>query len=418
MLAAFAMTALCLGPPVEVDVEALALPEQALQQLHGQLLTRLVEAGETVGHPGVVTLRMAGGDGIVRVEVQHGRHIVAQTVAGEGAVLRLAAIHAAIDLLSELAQSEHAADPALGPELERAVVIDAGPGTEPELPAAIVAAVAAGAVVTSQDAGAGRRLCLGIGSDGGLRIGVAPVDEPCHADRSFDALGTGIATALAGAPLIVQTEPEPLTGSEHRSEHPTQAAAVPSDSGSATEQPTLPGLSEPTPQRTKARWMGAVGAGAGAQGRLRSAEPLLLIDASARHDRGLVLPIRAALAPSSGRSVRAYDTFMTVGAGWRIGLSARVGVQAAATAGLSIHAFTVGRDRGSRTDFTVEVPLALDIRVARRLELTFGPHAGWTSRSRNHTANGETLWSRDSWRVGATVGLRFLLPAPGNSDQT
>lgn len=411
MIYAVLMASLSLAPSVEVDVEGLALAEGALQQLHRQLLVRLVEAGEAVGRPGTVHLRLAGGEGVVRVEVQHGRHVLARTVNGKGAVLRLSAIHAAIELLGELAASEFSADPALQPGPERTVVVEATAADTDLVPAAMKAIVDAGLVVV-EEAKAGRRLCLARSESGSLRLGVTSVGAPCEPDRPIDALVPGVATALAEAPLqpakpVAEAEAEaPASDSEPQ---PQRTETVRADGSPSISK-------EPAPRSTS--WAAALGVGGGAQARLRSAEPLVFFDAAARHRKGPVLLMRVAFAPSRGGSLRAYDTFAAAGAGLRFAVGSRFAVQAGLAAGVSIHAFSVDGERDARVDFTAEVPLEVSLGLGQRFELGFAPVAGWAHRSRQHVDADGTLWSRERWRLGAALVIRVLWPHVGNSSRS
>ena len=101
----------------------LALLQAQTEQLLGELMTRLVEAGHAVGVPGAVTVRLTGGGDVVHIEVVHGTQVHARDVKGRGAVLRLAVIHAAIELLAEVEAVRIDPDPALAAAPERAVVV-------------------------------------------------------------------------------------------------------------------------------------------------------------------------------------------------------------------------------------------------------------------------------------------------------
>lgn len=406
------------APPVQVEIDGLGLPEAELQQLHGQLLTRLVEEGQAIGRPGVVTLRLVGGAEAVRVEVQHGRRVLARTVRGEGAVLRLAVTHAALELLEEVRTDPAGPDPTLVAEAERTLVVEATAEAEVLLPGAITAAITAGMVVARQ-AEHGRRLCLSLDDRGEPRLGMAALDEPCEARRPVVALERDVGELLAITPWSAvaggppEDRPEPGGADEGDEADPPRVGpqAEPAPSAGLVEAPDEPGPAEPRPTA----WTVAPGVGAGVQARLRAAEAALLVDLVLRHRKGPVGWLRATYAPSRGGGLRANDAFVAAGAGWRLTASPRVALQGGLLAGVAVHGYAFEADRGARVDLDLELPLEVAIAVGRSVELGVLPLVGWTSRSRSHVAGGQTLWSRDRWRLGAAVGLRVAVPIVGNS---
>lgn len=401
MILPLVLAAVGSSPPVQVEIDGLSLPEGEVQRLHGQLLTRLVEAGQAIGQPGVVHLRMAGGGGVVRVEVQHGRRISFRVVEGSGAVLRLAAIHAAIDLLAEFEQSDASADPALL-DPQRLVVIEATPDAEALLPAAIETTVGMGMVVVGE-ADRGRRVCLTRNEDDVPTLGVAPVGMPCVAEHEVSDLATVLGPLLSEPPAVAEGETEDRSSS-----------AAPNEAIELEPEPTPPSAERP-PAEAPAAWSWGVGAGAGVQGRLRAAEPLFRLEAAAYHRRGPVLLLRASLAPSGAEGLRVYDTFINAGAAWRFTPGTRFTMHVGLAAGLAVHAFDFPPRRGARVDFGAQLPMGVGVRLGRGFELALDPVLGWSTRARRHLQGGQTLWSRDRLRVGAMFVVRYFRPSGGNS---
>lgn len=435
MIAALLAATLHLAPPVHVEVDDLVVPEAERQRFHGQLLSRLVEAGQAVGQSGTVHLRLAGKGRVVRVEVRHGDRVLAHTVEGEGAVLRLAAIHVSLELLRELAASEHAAELERRPGPERTVVVEAAAGAEALVPTTIRAAVGAGVVVAA-DAEQGRRLCVARGNDGTPRLGTSALGDRCTPERSVEALDAGVVAMLAEADepparasfssesvehrdlLGVSDEVSDLLEAIESVEHSDSLdASEVSDEPVGHAEGHKPGAARSSASEPRAsRWRASIGLGAGAQARVRDAEALVLAEVAARHQRGPVVLLRGGFSPSRGGALRAYESFITAGAGWWFSVGARLSLRAGLMAGASVHAFSIHGDGGTRADFTAEIPLELALRLGRRLELGLAPVVGWTARGRRHVDAGGTLWSRDRFRVGGAVVVRVLLPAAGNSD--
>ena len=415
MTAALAMVVLAMGPPVQLEIEGLNLPEAELQQLHGQILTRLVEAGESVGRPGAAILRLTGGDASVRVELQHGRQLLERTVAAPpGGVQRLAVIHAALELLEELEASNAPVDPDLDTDAERRVVIETTEQAQHELATAIAAAVEAGLVVTADGPGA-YTLCVDSDAQGQTSMVLVRGDAPCVDDGQTE-LTTGniieAATALAAvseageAVPPTATKPEPEPEPELRPDRPGE----PTSARRATQVPSGPRASAPS-----AAWTFVVGAGGGVQGRLRSAEGLVDLEAGARAAQGPVVLVRTAFSPSRAGGVSAYDTFTAAAFGWHWSVGKKVAFQAVGGAGVYVHTFAFGDERGRRADLNLEVAPVVSVALGRRLELVAGPRLGWTPRAREHLlADGTVAWSRDRTRIGGTAGLRFIFPPTGN----
>ena len=404
MILPLVLAAVGLSPPVQVEVDELSLPEGEVQRLHGQLLTRLVEAGQAIGRPGVVHLRLAGGGGVVRVEVQHGRRITFRVVEGSGAVLRLAAIHAAIDLLAELERSDPAADPALLDEPERIVVIEATPSAESLLPAAIETTVGMGMVVVG-DAQQGRRICLDRDENDTTVLGVAPVGSPCVAEHEVSDLAA-VLGPLLGEP------PRPSRQEEPADTDPTDEDPDPEPPAETSAPPIAA-----QPSETPTSWTWGIGVAAGVQGRLRTAEPSFRIDAAAYHHRGPAIVLHASLAPSGADGLAVYDTFINAGAVWRFTPGTRLALHVGLAAGLAVHAFDFPPRRGVRLDFGTEVPMSVGIRLGRGFELALDPVLGWSTRARRHVQGDETLWFRDRLRLGAMFVVRYIHPTSGNSSR-
>jgi hypothetical protein len=389
----WAMLVLCLGRPatVAVDVDALALPHAQTEQLHGEMMTRLVEAGHAVGSHGAVVVRVTGSGSTIHVEVAHGHDVRMRDVHGEGALLRLAAIHAAIELLAGIDAIRVDPDPVLAAAPDRAVVLEVDDAVANRTAEAIVAVVDAGHVVTPDVEGASRRVCIGE-QDGAATLRVVAIDAPCEPGDPAPMLAADIAAALQ---TVHRAPPEPS--------RPAPVSSPP------PERPSPPPLAPVDPTPLGSPWSGAVGVGLGVQGRLRTAEPLVLVHGDARHRSGAWITGRLATAPSRDDDVAVADTFITAGAGYGRGLGRRVRLELALAGGVVIHGYHVAGDRGARVDPTAELPVALAVALGDRIELMLAVVSGVSARARSHERGSEVLWSRDRWRLGAMLGMNVVL---------
>lgn len=390
----WAMLALCLGRPatVAVDVDALALPHAQTEQLHGEMMTRLVEAGHAVGSTGAVVVRLTGSGSTIHVEVAHGHDVRMRDVHGEGALLRLAAIHAAIELLAGIDAIRVDPDPVLATAPERAVVLEVDDAVATRTAEAMVAVIDAGHVVTPEVEGASRRVCLGE-QDGVVTLSVVAIDAPCGPGDPAPTLASDIAAALQA---VHRAPPEPS--------RPAPVSPPP------PERPLPPPpVASVEPPPVGSPWSGAVGVGLGVQGRLRTAEPLVLVHGEARHRSGAWLTGRVATAPSRDEDVAVADTFITAGAGYGRGLGRRVRLELALALGVVVHGYHVAGSRGARVDPTAELPVAVAVALGRRIELMLAVVNGVSARARSHERTNEVLWSRDRWRLGGMLGMNVVL---------
>lgn len=397
-MSAFVLAALLAveSPTIAVDIDALALPNAQAEQLHGELMTRLVESGHPVGTSGAIVVRLTGGGARVHVEVQHGTRAWQRDVDGSGALLRLATIHAVLDLLGKVDAVEDP-DPARASPPERSVFVEADAAASAWMPELIAALVEADNVVKPSREGASWRVCLG-GDGSAPTIAVGPVDEPCPAGAVSDGLAEDVVVALAtarAAPPERAVAPVEPAAQERTPEPESKPVAVP-----------------PPPTRREQAWSGALGVGAGAEGRVREAEALVLVHGDARHESGAMLTLRTEISPSAATDGRVVDTFVTAGAGYAFTPKPRLRIELVATAGLLVHSYRIVGDRAtSRPDFTAALPITFAIRLAPRVELGLSLVAGVSSRPRSHFLRGRTepLWSRDRFRLAGLVGLRILL---------
>jgi hypothetical protein len=208
MLRKLLLVSLARPATIDVRVDALALPHAQTEQLHGELMTRLVEEGHAVGTTAAVVVRLTGGGDVVHVEVAHGSTIRTRDVRGQGAVLRLAVIHAAIELLAGLEEIRVDPDPALAAAPERAVVVEVDDAAQVHAAPTIAAVVDAGWVVTPAAEGATRKVCLGE-RDGRPTLAVVAIEATCGDGAPVDALGPEVAVALRMPSIESAPTPEP-----------------------------------------------------------------------------------------------------------------------------------------------------------------------------------------------------------------
>ncbi len=392
--ATWALVGVLHQPSVEVDIDALALPHAQAEQLHGEVMTRLVEAGHPVGSPAVVTLRLVGAGDHVHVEAQHGEHVVSRQARGEGALLRLAVVHAALAVLTELATSDDSLDAQIDAEPDRTVVIEA---TDPESIVPVVARlVDAGYVVAADETTASWRLCVQPTDAERPWVSATVQEQPCPPASASDPVeALAVARASVDAP-----DPDPVSV-------PATSADVPASAKVRTQTTTASPARVSSPQARP--WSAAIGIGAGAQGRLSVPEAFVLAHGDARHRRGALLTTRISVAPTVSSTARTADTTITVGGGWGFSPAPRLRLELAAGLGIAVHAYSVERDRGVRVDFTTEAPLSILGRLSPRVELGAQVIGGWTTRGRRHRVADDIVWSRDAWRVGGGLVLRMLL---------
>lgn len=399
MLHALLFVSLARPATIDVRVDALALPHAQTEQLHGELMTRLVEEGHAVGSTGAVVVRLTGGGDVVHVEVAHGSTIRTRDVRGQGAVLRLAVIHAAIELLAGLEEIRVDPDPALAAAPERAVIVEVDGAAQVHAAPTIAAVVDAGWVVTPAAEGATRKVCIGE-RDGRPTLVVVAIEATCGEGAPVDALGPDVAVALRVPPVESAPAVEPAV-------EPAPAPVVAARVDAPRPEPIV-----------APRWSGALGVALGVQGRLRSVEPLVLLHGDARHDTGAWITARIATAPSVATDVGIADTFVTAGAGYGRALGRRVRLEAALAGGVVVHGFRVAGDRGARVDPTLELPIAAALALGRRVELVLAALGGVSTRTRSHVQGDRVLWSRDRWRVAGTLGVNVTLggkPRRGSS---
>lgn len=382
------------APTIGVDVGALALPQAQTEQLHGELMTRLVESGHAVANAGAITVRLTGGGKRVHVEVQHGQRSWRRDVDGEGALMRLATIHAALDLLSQVDVIADP-DPALAAAPERSVFVEADQTAAPWLPEVIAALVETDNVVKPSAEGAQWKVCVGT-ADERATLAVVRVDEPCGTGVASERIASDVVVALAGARTRVDPPADPVA-----------PVAAPAPEVVATPTPAIVRAQpRPVPRR---RWSGAIGVGAGAQARLDVAEPLLVVHGDARHDSGAMITVRTELAPSVEGALKVVDTFVTAGAGYAFVPRPRLRIELVATVGALLHGYRYGGGGGLHPDFAAELPLSLAIGLAPRLELAITAIGGVSPRRRRHFVNGDEVWHRDRFRFAGVVALRVVL---------
>jgi len=272
MLAALPLVLAIDPPTVEVDIDALTLPQAQAEQLHGELMTRLVESGHAVGTSGAIVVRLTGGGEHVHVEVQHGTRAATRDVRGKGALLRLATIHAALELLAEQ-DAVVDPDPVRAAARDRSVVVVAEPGAQAWLPAVIEALVDAGQVVTPHAASASTRVCLDV-QDERPTLAAVGIDEPCPDGTPSSDLG-GDAVALVSAARARA----PVSTRDPKEEDPSTEEAAPT----IVPAPVVRTTAKPSTGARAPAWTGVLGIGLGGEGRLSAAEPLVLVHGDARH---------------------------------------------------------------------------------------------------------------------------------------
>ncbi len=199
-----------------------------------------------------------------------------------------------------------------------------------------------------------------------------------------DSVDTLITTPKSTGPVVVEPiEPRPTS----------------TTTGLRVERET-----EPDPRRTALR----IGVRTGIYGRLSSADAAIGTSLRVGREPGPAGIVDLLFVPASATDISIFETSIGAGFGWMWSVSPVVGLHTEAVGGLQIHRFRQrGGQTGHRYDWTAEVPIGASFRLARHLRLDLRVRGGRTGRGREHRVDDVVVWSRNAWRIGASVGLSY-----------
>jgi hypothetical protein len=226
--------------------------------------------------------------------------------------------------------------------------------------------------------------------------------------------GWHVCVSADGARAVVSTSPPtdkgcPEGGDEvaHAPDEATRAwsarvVATLQAARARAAAPEPPSPAEPTPPTHAPRYTLGVAAalGAGWRGELdaRAAATASLDHAGGP---GGALHVRTQRSASAGVSVDELGAHL--GARWTSPLTPTLAWRAGAHAGVWLHAYDAFGRQGSRLDPSALLDASLTWRPVPLLTVEPTATALWTGRAVTHTADGETLWTRGGWEVGAEL---------------
>jgi len=374
------------------------------RSLRDQLMLRLLEEGYPLApsaEHATRTLRVEMTPRGLRVEAR-GADTRSFEVA-TGPVLPLEAVHRAMEALDEVT-------PRVPTEAEppprHAVHVDGAPteaSPEAVRRALVHSLLARHSTVVPLDAepdavlcahGDGATISLSRGEHGGDCTDAAatavPVTwsgpDPSGLDDSVDAL----VDALMGRPA--PTAPT------------TAQPSAPIRPPAANTGLSAPRQAEPVRRGPTVR----IGARAGIYGRLSSADAAVGTTLRVGGEPGPGGLFDVLMVPASAPDISIFETSISAGFGWMWAPTPTVALHLQGLAGLQIHRFRQrGAATGHRFDWTAEIPVGASLRLARRLRLDLRVRGGRTGRGREHRVDDAVVWSRNAWRIGASVGLSY-----------
>lgn len=388
---------LALPPMVEIDTSGIdaALGATDAGRFQGELVLRLVEEGFAVGDDADARLsfRMEDDHVVVVATSESGDASVSVQRSGGAPVLALELVHQSAALLRSLHLAPSNAD-----AHERATVLETTSG-DPAVSSELARLLVDRGYVLVGDAGAARwRICVDE-RDEGFAVAVVDAEESCEPAKG-DARVVENAAQGVEAALLSATWPEEAAPDEADPVSDPAPTLRPPKTRDRSPPPVAPPASVPP-------WRFGLGVLGGVQGRLRAAEGVVGLVVDALHPVGAGVLARVALVPSRGADVRVLDTFVAVGPTFRSRVRGRISFGIAVAAGLHVHRFRFGAELGRSVDANIEVPLGLGVQLVGGLDLTVDALAGFVTTPIEHTTRGHPVWSRDRFRFGGAVGLRY-----------
>lgn len=392
------LLALFMAPaPVYVEVAAESTTPQA-HSLRDQLMLRLLEEGYPLAptaNTATRTLRVDTTDSGIRVEAE-GEDIRRFEVT-TGPVLPLEAVHRAMEALDEVIPRSASSAPT---PRRYAVHVQSAPAeTSPE----VVRRALVRSLLDQKNA-------------------VVPLDA--DPDAVLCAQGQGDALELSrganvdscGPPtrLIALPQSEPDRGELDDSVEDLIDAPAPAQGASpgpdvAAPSPRTTGLTvdqddRPDPRAPAIR----IGVRTGIYGRLSSADAAVGTTMRVGREPGPGGLLDVLMLPTSAPDISIFETSIGAGFGWTWAVTSIVGIHLQGIAGLQIHRYRQrGAQTGHRYDWTAEIPVGTSLRLARGLTLDLAVRGGRTGRGREHRVDDVVVWSRNAWRIGASVGLSY-----------
>lgn len=370
------------------------------RSLRDQLMLRLLEEGYPLAPSAdhaTRTLRvLPTPDGI---EVQAQGEDTRTFAVATGPVLPLEAVHRAMEALDEVTPRPEPT----GVEPPRVAVQVDGEGAEALRRTLVQQLLSRQSAVVPADAAPDAMLCAEARGDA-LVLSRASAANDCSAPAS------------AGPPLqrvaLAQAEPDPAALEASLDVLLDDGAEAP-DEVIADIQPVGPapavGISTRREPADDGRGVALrLGARTGIYGRVTAADAAVGTSLGVGREPGPGALFDVLIVPTSAPDISIFETSVSGGLGWAIGLSRTVALQLQGLGGVQIHRFRQrGADPGVRVDWTAELPVGVSLRVARGLQIDLMVRAGRSGREREHRVDDVVVWSRSAWRIGGSVGLSY-----------
>ena len=391
-----------LGPTVSVDAEP---ADAARDELRRFVALRVLQEGYDV------TADRERADARVHVRVrEEGTEVSVQGATatrsfavepGPAALQRLEVLHRTLIGIEAVAQPDPEAirEPGLSLSLS-----EPSDQAEPLMAAMVAAALADGRRVTTDAHPDDTLVC--ITPRGELaEIAIGPAVDGCAPATAVVSLTDDVDASArdvvqqSQAPALVLPEPSPPPA-EPRADPIVEDASVPPPDVGLRRDDEVPLQGPPR-----------AGLRLGMEGGIVARAPT--VDATVRtrvragaYD-GVGGRLELAVIPSSNANIRVVDTILAVGPDWQHRLGKRGGVHLAATVGADIHTYAIDSWSAADVSWVCGLPLSASValRGDTRMHLSVLPEV--TGVATTHDVNGDEIWRRSAWRIGAAVGFSY-----------
>lgn len=392
-----------------VHVRAIERTDVQSARLQGWVAARLVQERYTVvpeADAAQWTITVEQAPEGWRLEVR-GEQVARETIAhGDEGIERLELLHRTVEALERvppIAPSPSAEPP---PRLHLSIAEPSDTGEGGALESQVVAAVLERGLALSGVSGAAdANLCVSRIVEGMVRVAVGPSDESCEASME-GASSISMDELAVGLPPIL---PRPATSGAS----PTDDAVAVSDESAVSEPVESPRAPAVDNRPWAGRWAHPVrvlriGIAGGLVSRLRPVDGAVGAHVRFGREPGVGVRVDLDVWPSVHDAVRVVETAPSVGLDARVISTDLLALDIGVLVGPVVHSYAVtGGSEGNRVDWNLTLPVALSFRIAAGLEGSLGLRIGRAGRARSHVINGEEVWARDAWRVGASLGLAW-----------
>jgi hypothetical protein len=341
-----------------------------------------------------------------RLEVR-GEEVARETITyGDDGIGRLELLHRTVEALERVLPVTPSPHAELPPRLHLSIAEPLDTGEGGALESQVVAAVLdRGLALSGMDGAADANLCVSRIVEGMVRVAVGPSDESC--DPSMESASSVRFDELAVAlpPLL----PRPVSS---EASPPEDAVAIIDESPvpKSGASPRAPAAEDP---RRVGRWAHParvlrVGVAGGLVSRLLPVDGAVGAHVRFGREPGVGVRVDLDVWPSMHDALRVVETAPSVGLDGRVISTDLLALDIGVLVGPVVHGYAVtGGPGGNRVDWNLTLPAALSFRIAAGLEGSLGLRLGRVGRARTHVINGEEVWARDAWRIGAMLGLAW-----------